>query len=46
MEFYPEQEKFIGFDKILRKNKETRNIKFDIRFHLDPKNKSHENFGQ
>ena len=38
MEFYPEQEKFIGFDKILRKN-ETRNIKFDIRFHLDPNTK-------
>ena len=34
IEFYPEQEKFIGFDKIL-KRKLTKNIKFDIRFHLD-----------
>ena len=38
IEFYPEQIKFIGFDKILRKetNKE---IKFDIRFHLAPNTK-------
>ena len=38
IEFYPEQMKFIGFDKMLRKepNKE---IKFDIRFHLDPSSK-------
>ena len=38
IEFYPEQMKFIGFDKILRKypNKE---IKFDIRFHLNPNSK-------
>jgi uncharacterized heparinase superfamily protein len=35
IEFYPEQLKFIGFDKLLRK--ETHNdIKFDIRFHLNP----------
>ena len=35
IEFYPEQMKFIGYDKLSRKvpNKE---IKFDIRFHLDP----------
>ena len=35
IEFYPEQMKFIGYDKIFRKtpNKE---IKFDIRFHLEP----------
>ncbi len=38
IEFYPEQMKFIGHDKLLRKtpNKE---IKFDIRFHLDPNSK-------
>ncbi|WP_440908506.1 heparinase II/III family protein [Candidatus Pelagibacter sp.] len=38
IEFYPEQMKFIGYDKLLRKtpNKE---IKFDIRFHLDPSSK-------
>ncbi len=35
IEFYPEQMKFIGFDKILRKDT-FKNIKFDIRFHLDP----------
>ena len=38
IEFYPEQMKFIGLDKILRKNT-TKNIKFDIRFHLDPNTK-------
>jgi uncharacterized heparinase superfamily protein len=38
IEFYPEQEKFIGFDKIFKKNV-TKNIKFDIRFHLDPNTK-------
>ena len=37
IEFYPEQEKFIGFDKILKKD--TKNVKFDIRFHLDPNSK-------
>ncbi len=38
IEFYPEQMKFIGYDKLLRKtpNKE---IKFDIRFHLHPSSK-------
>ncbi len=38
VEFYPEQMKFIGYDKLFRKtpNKE---IKFDIRFHLDPSSK-------
>ena len=35
MEFYPEQNKFVGYDKILRKNP-SKEIKFDIRFHLDP----------
>ena len=30
--------KFIGIDKIIRKNP-TKNIKFDIRFHLDPNTK-------
>ena len=38
IEFYPEQMKFVGHDKLNRKtaNKE---IKFDIRFHLDPRSK-------
>jgi Uncharacterized protein conserved in bacteria len=38
IEFYPEQMKFIGYDKLFRKapNEE---IKFDIRFHLDPNSK-------
>ena len=35
IEFYPEQNKFVGYDKILRKNP-IKEIKFDIRFHLDP----------
>ncbi len=35
IEFYPEQNKFVGHDKILRKNAR-KEIKFDIRFHLDP----------
>ena len=35
VEFYPEQFKFIGTDKILNK-KLNLNIKFDIRFHLEP----------
>jgi uncharacterized heparinase superfamily protein len=38
IEFYPEQMKFIGFDKLLRKDN-SREIKFDIRFHLDPSSK-------
>ena len=38
IEFYPEQEKFIGYDKILKKNG-GKNIKFDIRFHLHPNTK-------
>mgnify|MGYP001173631749 CR=1 FL=1 len=38
IEFFPEQTKFIGFDKLLRKEK-FRDIKFDIRFHLDPNSK-------
>ena len=38
IEFYPEQEKFIGFDKITKKNV-TKNVKFDIRFHLNPNTK-------
>ncbi len=38
IEFYPEQMKFIGYDKLFRRspNKE---IKFDIRFHLEPTSK-------
>jgi uncharacterized heparinase superfamily protein len=35
IEFYPEQMKFIGHDKIIFRNKIT-NLKFDIRFHLEP----------
>ena len=35
IEFYPEQFKFIGTDKICNKKKNI-NIKFDIRFHLEP----------
>jgi uncharacterized heparinase superfamily protein len=35
VEFYPEQIKFIGNDKIISKNK-IKNLKFEIRFHLEP----------
>ena len=35
IEYYPEQMKFIGYDKILRKET-TKSIKFDIRFHFNP----------
>ena len=35
IEFYPEQIKFIGHDKIISKNK-IQNLKFEIRFHLEP----------
>ena len=38
LEFYPEQNKFVGYDKILRKNPK-KEVKFDIRFHLDPNSK-------
>ena len=38
IEFYPEQIKFIGFDKLLRKDNSIE-IKFDIRFHLEPNSK-------
>ena len=38
IEFYPEQMKFIGYDKLFRKNP-GKEIKFDIRFHLDPNSK-------
>ena len=38
IEFYPEQSKFIGFDKILRKEN-SKDIRFDIRFHLHPNSK-------
>ena len=38
IEFYPEQNKFVGSDRILRKNP-NKEIKFDIRFHLDPNSK-------
>ncbi len=38
IEFYPEQTKFIGYDKLLRKTL-SKEIKFDIRFHLDPNSK-------
>ncbi len=35
VEFYPEQLKFIGHDKIIS-NKGIKNLKFEIRFHLEP----------
>ena len=35
IEFYPEQKKFIGHDKIISKNR-FKNLKFEIRFHLEP----------
>ena len=35
IEFYPEQNKFVGKDNIINK-KSNINIKFDIRFHLEP----------
>ena len=35
VEFYPEQMKFIGHDKMISKNN-IKNLKFDIRFHLEP----------
>ncbi len=38
IEFYPEQMKFVGYDKLLRKNP-NKQLKFDIRFHLDPSTK-------
>ena len=38
LEFYPEQMKFIGYDKIIKKNN-TKNLKFEIRFHLEPSTK-------
>ncbi len=38
IEFYPEQMKFIGYDKLFRKTP-GKEIKFDIRFHLDPNSK-------
>ena len=38
IEFYPEQSKFIGLDKIFRQSPD-KEIKFDIRFHLYPGSK-------
>ena len=35
VEFYPEQMKFVGHDKIISKNG-LKNLKFEIRFHLEP----------
>jgi len=35
IEFYPEQNIFVGHDKIISKNN-TKNLKFEIRFHLEP----------
>jgi len=35
MEFYPEQIKFVGHDKIISRNG-VKNLKFEIRFHLEP----------
>jgi len=38
VEFYPEQMKFVGFDKLQRKNN-SKDIEFNIRFHLHPDTK-------
>ena len=38
IEFYPKQMKFVGLDKLLIKDK-SKDIKFDIRFHLNPNSK-------
>ena len=38
IEFYPEQMKFIGYDKLIRRVPKNE-IKFDIRFHLEPDSK-------
>ena len=38
IEFYPEQMKFIGHDKIISKNN-VKNLKFELRFHLEPTTK-------
>ncbi len=38
IEFYPEQMKFVGNDKIIKKNS-NKSLKFDIRFQLDPNTK-------
>ncbi len=38
IEFYPEQMKFVGYDKLFRKNPK-KEIKFNIRFHLYPDSK-------
>ena len=35
IEFYPEQTKFVGYDKIISK-RNIKNLKFEIRFHLEP----------
>ena len=35
IEFYPEQMKFIGFDKMISSSV-IKNVKFEIRFHLEP----------
>ena len=35
IEFYPEQFKFVGNDKIIKKSSDKK-LKFDIRFHLEP----------
>ena len=35
IEFYPEQIKFVGHDKIISKDN-IKNLKFEIRFHLEP----------
>tara|TARA_B110000008_G_scaffold273820_1_gene308680 strand:+ start:4 stop:1635 length:1632 start_codon:yes stop_codon:yes gene_type:complete len=35
IEFYPEKIKFVGHDKLISKN-DIKNLKFEIRFHLEP----------
>ena len=38
IEFYPENNKLVGIDKVIGK-KTLPNLKFDLRFHLDPSTK-------
>ena len=38
IEFFPEKNKFIGFDNIINK-KNSKNLNFEIRFHLEPSTK-------
>ena len=35
IEFYPEYKKFVGFDRLIFRN-DTKNLNFEIRFHIEP----------